>query len=153
MPPRRWSWSTALNPKLLRPYAVRPLAERMKRTGPSGGVPKPRERLNRPLTQEEIKTWMLQERFPPPWGKPFEDEFTAILTGQGFEKVRCECYDTHPVMEVHMRWGKWQRQPEIKVNRLLRKLLKELNCKVPNGCVNLELRPDRVGASIVVELP
>src|SRR5713101_6719797 len=74
---------------------------------------------SRPLAQEEVREFVLQHDFPLPWGPSMESELKNHLTALGFQKVWCQCLETHRVARIRMKCGASEPPPAIEIRRLL----------------------------------
>src|SRR5689334_20637384 len=106
-----------------------------------------------PLSQAEVRSFVLGHNFPPPWGAPIASELTSSLTALGFQGVRCRCLEEHPVAVLRMRLGAKQMLPVVAIRRLLRRAANDFGCTIPRGGLNCAVRGNRVEAEIVLDYP
>src|SRR6266436_2477933 len=98
----------------------------------------------RPLAQEEVREFVLQHDFPPPWGPSMESELKSHLTSSGFQKVWCQCLETHRVARIRMTCGAGEPPPAAEIRRLLRKVARALGSPVSRGGMNVWVQRDRI---------
>ena len=106
---------------------------------------------NSPVTQPEVRDWILSNTFPPSWGGPMEFELSQALAAKGFSNAKCHCLETHRVAIIRMVCA--AGQPVAAVRRLLLRVARELGCTIPRGGLNCMVHRERVEAEVVLDCP
>src|SRR5258706_16074753 len=86
-----------------------------------------------PLTEAEVRNFILRHDFPPSWGQSMETELKSRLTVLGFHQTWCQCQEIHRIVRMRMSYGLGEMPPAAAIKRLLRRIAKELGCGVSHG--------------------
>src|SRR6266852_3574819 len=108
---------------------------------------------SRPLAQADVREFVLENDFPPPWGASMEAHLTSHLAALGFQKIWCQCQEVHTIVRIRMNCGVGEPRPVAELKRLLRKVARALGSPVSRGGMNVWVRRDRIEAAIVMEQP
>lgn len=101
-----------------------------------------------PLSQEEVRSYVLQTDLPPPWGPEMARELRDRLTADGFHVSRCSCVEEHPVLQLRMR-GPAQLTPK-EVTRSIRALVQNLGHRITSRGLEAYWRGGRFDGAFVM---
>jgi hypothetical protein len=106
-----------------------------------------------PLTQQEVRSFVLRHTFPPPWGPAMEQALREGLTAAGCRVSRCSCMETHRVVILRFKRNDAGQRDTAAIRRLLRTIVRELGSNISSSGLNCTVRQGSVEAELVLTEP